>query len=125
MLRLIFSRVLSGFLVVIAVATFSFFMLRAAPGGPFDAERNVPPSILRNIEKHYNLDKSLLEQYAIYMERLVLHLDLGHSVKRPQSVREIIADHFPNSVLLGLLALGFATLAGVLLGVVAAARQNT
>ncbi len=125
MLRLIFGRLFSGFLVVIAVATFAFFMLRAAPGGPFDDERNIPPSIMRNIEKHYNLDKSLGEQYAIYMKGLILELDLGYSVKRPQAVSEIIRNHFPNSVYLGLLALGFAIIFGVLMGVLAAARQNS
>lgn len=125
MLRLILGRLLSGVLVVLAVATFSFFMLRAAPGGPFSEERSVPPSIMRNIEKHYNLDKSVIEQYGLYMERLVFHVDLGYSVKRPQSVETIIREHFPNSVILGLLALGFATVIGVLCGVMAAARQNT
>jgi ABC-type dipeptide/oligopeptide/nickel transport system permease component len=125
MLRLILGRMVSGFLVIVAVATFSFFMLRAAPGGPFDAERNIPPSIMRNIEKHYHLDKSLAEQYGIYMKGLLLELDLGHSVKRPQSVSEIIRAHFPNSVILGLLSLSFAAGFGVLFGVVAASRQNT
>ena len=125
MLRLILGRLLSGVLVVLAVATFSFFMLRAAPGGPFSDERNVPPSIMRNIEKHYNLDKSVIEQYGLYMERLIFHADLGYSVKRPQSVETIIREHFPNSVILGLLSLGFATLVGVICGVVAAARQNS
>lgn len=111
--------------VVLAVATFSFFALRAAPGGPFDDDRRVPPSIKKNIEKRYHLDKSWGEQYALYMRGLIVELDLGYSVKRPQSVREIIANHFPKSVILGLLSLGFAAFFGVLFGVLAAARQNT
>ncbi|WP_428265059.1 ABC transporter permease [Haliangium sp.] len=125
MLRLVFSRIVSGLLVVIAVATFSFFMLRAAPGGPFDDDRNLPPAIKHNIEKHYDLDQPVLVQYGIYMKGLLLELDLGHSLKRPQSVREIIAEHFPDSVILGLLALAFATCFGIFFGVVAAARQNS
>ena len=125
MLRLILSRLAGGFVVILAVATFSFFMLRLAPGGPFDEERNIPASIKRNIEKRYNLDKSWIEQYAIYMKGLIFELDLGYSVKRPQSVTEIIENHFPKSVILGLLSLGFATIFGVLFGVLAAARHNS
>ncbi len=125
MLRLIVGRMASGVVVVLAVATFSFFMLRAAPGGPFDDERNVDQSVKRNIEKRYNLDKSWTEQYVIYMRGLIFELDLGYSVKRPQSVSEIISKHFPKSVILGLLALAFAALFGIGLGVLAAARQNT
>lgn len=124
MLRLILGRLLGGLLVVAAVATFSFFMLRAAPGGPFDDERNLQPAIKHNIEKRYHLDQSMAVQYTRYMVGLV-QLDLGYSLKRPQRVSEIIAAHFPVSVLLGVLSLGFASLLGVLLGVMAAARQNT
>ncbi|MEM9488348.1 MAG: ABC transporter permease [Myxococcota bacterium] len=119
------GRLVSGFVVLLAVASFSFFMLRAAPGGPFDDERNVPASIKRNIEKRYNLDKSVVHQYAIFMRGLIFELDLGHSVKRPQSVSEIIRAHFPKSVILGAMSLGFAALFGIVLGVIAAARQNT
>lgn len=124
MLRLIMTRLGGGVLVIIAVATSSFFMLRAAPGGPFDDERSIPPSIRRNIEKRYNLDKSTIEQYGLYMKGLA-KLDLGYSLKRPQTVTEIIREHFPRSVVLGLMAIGFATMFGVLLGVLAASRQNT
>jgi oligopeptide transport system permease protein len=125
MLRLIFGRAVAGVLVVLCVATFSFFMMKQAPGGPFDEERRVPEAIKRNIEKHYNLDKSTFEQYAIYMKRLIFDLDLGHSMKRSQSVREIIAEHFPKSVILGVMSLMFAAIFGIALGVLAAQRQNT
>ena len=125
MLRFVMGRLAGGVVVVLCVATFSFFMLRAAPGGPFDEERNVPESIQRNIEKHYNLDQPLIVQYGIYMKRMVFHLDLGHSVKRPQTVREIIGEHFPKSIVLGLLSLAFATIFGVFFGVLAASKQNT
>ncbi len=125
MLRFILGRLAGGVVVVLCVATFSFFMLRAAPGGPFDEERNVPESIQRNIEKHYNLDQPLMVQYGIYMKRMVFDLDLGHSVKRSQTVREIIAEHFPKSIVLGFLALGFAAVFGVFFGVLAASKQNT
>ncbi len=124
MLRLILTRLAAGVGVILSVATFAFFMLHAAPGGPFDAERSLQPEVKANIEKRYHLDKPILEQYAIYMKGLVQG-DLGYSMKRTDSVRTIIGEAFPFSVKLGLLALGFAILFGVIFGVIAAAKQNT
>jgi ABC-type dipeptide/oligopeptide/nickel transport system permease component len=132
MLRLILGRLMGGVVVVLAVATFSFFMLRAAPGGPFDEERQLPAEIKRNIEKRYKLDQPVWSQYASYMSGLIpfvggkgLAIDLGHSMKRTQSVWGIIGAAFPYSVRLGLSALAFAIVLGVALGVLAAARQNS
>ena len=131
MTRLIFSRLLGGIIVVFFVATFSFWMLKAAPGGPFDDERGVDPIAKENIEKAYNLDAPLSEQYWDYMKGLVPAPsngwvpDLGHSMKRPQSVWQIIRNHFPYSIKLGVLALAFAICGGVFFGVVAASKQNT
>ncbi len=124
MLRLVLGRLLGGLVVIFFVATFSFFMLRAAPGGPFDEERQLQPEVKANIEKRYDLDKPLLEQYARYMGRLV-QLDLGYSMKRTQSVKEIIAEHFPRSAILGICSFAFALLFGITFGVVAAKRHNT
>jgi oligopeptide transport system permease protein len=124
MLRLVLGRLVTGVLVILAVATFSFFMLRAAPGGPFDDERSMPAEIRRNIEARYHLDWPLWKQYTNYMGKLV-QLDLGHSMKRTQTVGEIIREHFPNSIKLGLMSLAFATFFGIAFGVIAAARQNT
>jgi ABC-type dipeptide/oligopeptide/nickel transport system permease component len=134
MLQLFFSRLIGGVFVIFAVATFSFFMLRAAPGGPFDDEAVLPAEIQRNIEAQYHLDKPLFEQYRLYMGLCrpwkdscsgLLQGDLGHSMQRPQTVWEIVAYSFPTSVQLGILALAFATFFGVALGVIAASKQNT
>ena len=124
MLRLIVGRLFTGIVVLLCVATFAFFMLRAAPGGPFDDERRLQPEIQRNIEARYNLDDPLIVQYGRYMSGMMSG-DLGHSMKRPESVNEIIAASFPNSVKLGVLSLMFAILFGVVFGVVAATRHNT
>ena len=144
MTRFILSRLGSGFLVVIAVATIAFFMLKAAPGGPFDEERAVPPEVQNNIDKRYHLDWSIPRQYVAYMDGLLpvdlfevtddtlgIHFggfkkpDLGHSMKRTQTVEEIIGQSFPVSARLGLMALFFAILTGVALGVLAASRHNS
>jgi len=123
-LRLILTRLVAGVLVLVCVATFAFFMLRAAPGGPFDEERQLQPEVKANIERRYHLDQPVWTQYWTYMKGLA-HGDLGHSMKRSETVNEIIASHYGYSLRVGLLALLFAMLAGVSLGVVAAVRQNT
>src|SRR5678815_4675670 len=120
---MILRRLASAVVVVFFVATFGFLALKAAPGGPFDGERNVPAEVRRNIERAYHLDWPLWKQYAHYMAGLARG-DLGHSMKRTSSVNEVIAENFPRSLQLGLLALAFAVITGVGLGVLAAARQN-
>jgi oligopeptide transport system permease protein len=122
-IRLIVGRLFGGVIVIFCVATFAFFMLKAAPGGPFDSERRLPAETKRNLEARYHLDAPLWEQYGRYMGGLARG-DFGHSFRRPQSVSEIIGESFPVSVTLGILSLAFATVAGVGLGVYAASRHN-
>ena len=131
MTRLIINRVIGGIVVVFFVATFSFLMLRLAPGSPFADDRGLLPETKQNIEKAYKLDQPLIVQYADYMWKLVpkpsqgMAPDLGHSIKRNRSVWQIIKTHFPVSVQLGIMALGFATIGGIFFGVLAASRQNS
>jgi oligopeptide transport system permease protein len=133
MTRLVLARLGGGLIVVFCVATFSFWALRAAPGGPFDEERPLPAEIRRNIERAYRLDWPLWKQYVYYIEGLVPFCsrcqgwtpDLGISFKQQRRVSEIVAEHSPVSMKLGLMSLSFAALFGIGLGVVAAARQNT
>ena len=124
MLRFIFARVGGGILVVLAATTIAFFLLRAAPGGPFDGEAKMSAEVKRNLEKSLQLDKPLYVQYATYITNVV-QFDLGQSIKRRQTVNELIAKQFPYSLKLGAFALTFAVLFGVGLGVVAASRRNT
>jgi oligopeptide transport system permease protein len=124
MVRLVITRLLGGVFVLFVVATTSFFLLRAAPGGPFASERAVPEAVKRNIEERYHLNDPLWRQYVTHMKRMAT-LDFGHSMKRQRTVNEMIADHSPRSLRLGLMAIVFAALFGTALGVTAAARRNT
>jgi oligopeptide transport system permease protein len=100
-------------------------MVRFVPGGPFTAEKAVPPEIMRNLEAHYGMDKPLWQQYLDYLGK-VLRGDLGPSFKYSnRTVNEIIGDKLPVSLELGGLALGVALLIGLPLGVLAAVRRNT
>jgi oligopeptide transport system permease protein len=124
MLSYAIRRSLGAIPTLFIIITLSFFMMRLAPGGPFDSERVLPPDIARNIAAAYDLDKPVYQQYLIYLGRL-LHGDLGPSYKiRDFTVSQLIASGFPVSMKLGLLAITLAFAAGTTLGIAAALRQN-
>lgn len=126
MLRFIARRLLQTIPVLLIIVTATFFMIRFVPGGPFTAEKAVTPEVMRNLERAYDLDKPLWQQYVRYLRSVVLHGDLGPSFKYPnRTVNEIIADKLPVSLELGLLSLAVALLLGLTLGILAAIRRNT
>jgi oligopeptide transport system permease protein len=111
--------------VLFIIITMVFFMVRFAPGGPFDAEKQVSEQALRQIERQYNLDAPLWKQYVDYLGGL-LQGDLGPSLKRPnRSVAEWIALKFPVSLELGLYGLIVALGVGLPAGIIAAWKPNT
>src|SRR5437588_2019168 len=113
MFSLIIKRFLWSIPVLWIVATLTFLMVRIVPGGPFDAEKNLPPEIVANIKAKYHLDKPVPEQYLLYMQRLARG-DLGVSYKYVnRTVNDILAAALPVSVTLGLLGLCLAVLIGV------------
>jgi oligopeptide transport system permease protein len=118
-------RMLGLIPTMLAVIACCFFLLRAAPGGPFDGEKRLPPEIKAQIEKAYHFDKPLYVQFGLYLQMLS-NFDLGPSYKyKSRTVNEIIGMGFPVSMQLGLIAMFFATLIGIGAGVIAAVRQNT
>ena len=125
MLSYAFRRVLQAIPTVFVIITISFFLIRVAPGGPFDLERPLPDQIMRNLMAMYNLDKPLLQQYAIYLGNL-LQGNLGPSfVYRDFTVVELIAQGLPVSLQVGGTAMILATVLGTLLGSIAALNQNS
>ena len=105
------------------VYTVSFFLMRSVPGGPFSSERNVPPEIERNLKARYNLDLPLWEQYQLNLSEAIRG-DLGPSLTlQDYSVNEVIAEGFPVSASLGILAMTFALSVGVTTGVISAVRR--
>ena len=110
---------------LLIVITIAFFLMRAAPGGPFDIERALPPEIEKNVLAAYNLDQPLWAQYFDYLWG-VLHGDLGPSYKfRDFTVSELIASGLPVSFQLGAAAILLAIVIGTSIGTLAALRQNT
>jgi oligopeptide transport system permease protein len=122
--RFVLGR-LAGFpVVLLAIVTASFFIMRLAPGGPFDTDRALPAEVRANIEARYHLDEPLWRQYVRYLGD-VWRADLGPSFRYPdRSVNELIALGFPVSLTLGLSALAIAVLIGGAAGTLAALRHN-
>src|SRR5579863_6953877 len=109
-------------LVIISLA---FLLLHAAPGGPFDSEKPVPPEVKANIERMYHLDEPLYKQYARYLWS-ILRGDFGPSYQyRETTVNEIIREGFPIDALIGGFALLGALVIGLPIGIIAALRRNT
>ncbi len=125
MIRFIAKRLIGLVVILFCVVTITFFLIRLMPGGPFDRERKLPEHIEKQLLAKYKLDGPLPEQYINYLGDL-LHGDLRLSTKyRSRSVNEILADSLPVSGLLGGIAFCVATIGGVFLGSLAAAKQQT
>jgi len=125
MLRFLTARLLQAIPVILAVITVTFFLVRVAPGGPFDSEKAVIPEVKAALEAQYRLDQPLLSQYLAYLGDLASG-DFGPSFKYPgRSVNELIGAGLPVTAELGLYALLIATLIGGLAGIIASLRPNT
>jgi len=111
MFKFILKRVLEALPTLFILITFSFFLMRLAPGSPFTSERAYPPEVMANIEAKYHLNEPLHKQYILYL--------------KDQSVNDLIASAFPVSFKLGMTAFAFAVLIGIFAGSLAALNQNS
>ena len=110
---------------LLVIVTIAFFMMRVAPGGPFDQERALPPEIERNMLAAYNLNAPLIVQYWDYLKGVVQG-DFGPSFKyRDFTVAELLWSGFPASLRVGGIAIALAVVIGITLGTIAALRQNS
>jgi ABC-type dipeptide/oligopeptide/nickel transport system permease component len=139
MTKYIIRRLLSFIPVLFTITLFTFVMMRAIPGGPFDAigDKSLPPQVVANIEAKYHLDWPVWKQFLSYLigddllsdkgvSKGVIRGDLGPSLRyRGQSVNDIIATTFPISAQLGIMALALALCIGIPIGTIAALKQNT
>jgi oligopeptide transport system permease protein len=124
MARYFIRRLLSLVPTLFIIITLSFFLIRVAPGGPFNRERDLPEAVLQNILQRYHMDEPLLKQYTRYLGD-VLRWDFGPSLRyRDRSVNEMIDTTLPVSAALGLTALALAVILGVNVGIISALKQN-
>lgn len=125
MLKFILRRLLETIPVLLVVVTVTFFMLRLAPGGPFDSEKKLSPEVEARLNAHYGFDKPLSVQYVNYLKNL-LKGDLGPTTTYAnRSTNEIIGTFLPVSLELGIYSLCVALVIGISLGVLASLKPNT
>lgn len=120
----IIKRIFNAFIVLWIVITITFFLMHAIPGGPFTAEKSLPPYVLHSIEERYKLNDPLYKQYGDYLCNLVQG-DLGPSFKYPgRSVNDIIKDGFPVSFKLGIEAILIAIIIGIPAGILTGVKKD-
>ena len=124
MLSYVIRRFFSAIPTLFVIVTISFFLMRVAPGGPFNQEKGLNPVVKANLQRQYNLDEPLWQQYLYYLNDLI-HGNLGPSYVLPDfTVAELFRAGLPISIQLGASALLLALIIGGCLGVVAALKQN-
>jgi oligopeptide transport system permease protein len=122
--KFIIRRLLSLIPTMLIIVTLSFFLIRLAPGGPFSSEKKLPEQVMQNILKKYHMDEPLGTQYLRYLGN-VLRGDFGPSYRyTDSSVNELIGQSFPNSIILGSVALVLALAFGISFGILSALKQN-
>ncbi|APG88502.1 MULTISPECIES: oligopeptide ABC transporter permease OppB [Sinorhizobium] len=125
MISFVLRRLASAVPTLFIVVTISFFLMRFAPGGPFNLERPLPPSTMENLMRTYHLDQPLWRQYLIYLSNAVTG-DFGPSyIYHDNNVAQLIGKGLPYSMELGFYALILAVVGGVIAGTIAALRQNS
>ena len=125
MTRYFLKRLGGAIPTLFIIVTLTFFLIRVAPGGPFDQEQSLPPEILANLQSAYGLDQPVWKQYLSYVEALA-HGDFGPSFKyKDFTVTELIGQGFPVTLELGSIAMGLALVLGIPIGTFAALHQNS
>lgn len=111
--------------VLLAVTFITFVLMHLVPGGPWDAEKALPPAVVENLNRRYGLDLPYWQQYVNFIWH-ALQGDLGLSfIRQNQTVTEILLQGLPVTATLAGFALGLALSIGMMLGVLAALRQNS
>jgi len=125
MIRYFLTRLAGAIPTLLIIVTVTFFLMRAAPGGPFDQEQTLPPEIMANLQSAYGLDRPIWTQYGRYLAALVRG-DFGPSFKyKDFTVTELIRQGFPVTLQLGLVALALALFIGIPVGMFAALHHNS
>jgi oligopeptide transport system permease protein len=125
MLRYALRRIAGVIPTLLVIVTASFFIVRLAPGGPFDQEQTLSPQVRANLDAAYGLDRPIAVQYCRYL-RALAHGDFGPSFRqRDFSVTDLIAQGLPVSGTLGIAAIALALLIGIPLGIVAAHARHS
>ena len=126
MLNFVLKRLAIAVPTLLILIVLSYILMYAAPGGPFTREKALPPQVIANLQARYGFDEPLWKQIIIYVWNIVVHFDFGPSyIFKDRSVNDIIGQGFPVTLRYGIFAFIFASVTGIVLGVIAAVRHNT
>ncbi|HCJ37536.1 MAG TPA: ABC transporter permease, partial [Erysipelotrichaceae bacterium] len=123
MSKYILKRVILAIVSIVIVSAITFFAMNLIPGGPFNKEKAVSPQVIEELNKRYNLDKPVPQQYVLYMQN-ILKGDWGVSLNNGRPIWPDITSRFAVSAKLGFSAVFIATIIGVILGSIAALMRN-
>jgi len=123
LVKYVVKRVFLAVITLLIICAITFFAMNAIPGGPFDGEKAVSAEVKAALERRYNLDKPVPEQFLIYMNNL-LHGDFGISLKTGREIKTVIGESFAISAKLGGMAVVVAVILGVIFGSIAALTRN-
>ena len=125
MIRYTFQRFVETIPTLFLILTITFFVLRLAPGSPFDSDRVWPPEIQKNIEEKYGLNQPLFNQFMLWVAN-AFRGDLSESFQYlGKPITEILSETIPDSILLGAIALSIAITVGILLGAISALKRDS
>ncbi len=125
MFKFILKKLSLALATLWVIATVTFFLMHAIPGDPFASEKKVPPLVKAKLMEKYQLDKPLIVQYGNYIQNVFLKGDLGISMKiRGRKVNKMIANNFPKSFTLGIIAMAVSLAVGLPLGTYAALHRG-
>ena len=126
MFNFVLKRLAIAVPTILILIVLSFMLMFAAPGGPFNSERPLPPQVLANLEARYGLDQPYWKQMYDYVVNVVTRFDFGPSFQyRDRTVTDVIMQGFPVTLTYGFWSFVVAVIVGVSLGVVAAIKHNT
>ena len=123
MLKYVVKRVFLAIITLLIICAITFFAMNAIPGGPFDGEKAISEEVRAALERRYNLDKPVPEQFVLYMKNL-LQGDFGISLKTGREIKTVIGEPFVVSAKLGGMAVVVAVILGVIFGSIAALTRN-
>ena len=123
MLKYVVKRVFLAIITLLIICAITFFAMNAIPGGPFDGEKAISEEVRAALERRYNLDKPVPEQFVLYMKNL-LQGDFGISLKTGREIKTVIGESFVVSAKLGGMAVVVAVILGVIFGSIAALTRN-
>ena len=123
MVKYVLKRIFLAIVTLLIICAITFFAMNALPGGPFDGEKAISEEVRAALERRYNLDKPVPEQFVLYMKNL-LQGDFGISLKTGREIKTVIGESFVVSAKLGGMAVVVAIILGVIFGSIAALTRN-